>query len=930
MTPPISLVAGDRAIQFGYIEHIENLAIGSDRIENGTLNIEIGSLTGGIVNLSAANLQIPPTPRPTPIFLRPRAFPHLIGRKQEIKIALEVQPNSQPVEFYGVAGIGKSVLLRYLAHDPAIANIFADGIVHYHLANYQSASDLLQTLFETFYDCRIPFKATNAQIRHALKGKKALIILDIAEGITPKDIEIIIDHLSDCSFLIGSPERYFWGEGRSTALRGLELNEAIALVAQALGRELSVEEKAEAEKLVTGLEGHPLHILQAVALAQAEQRSLAMIAIQVKTGTAKIDWVKQAIASLSRPERWIFSLLAALGANVTIGAEAIAKIVDLPDATAPLATLLRRNLVEGDGDRFQMASSLAKDVQPHLDVSIWMEKATQFFTSWTQQQQNLPDLPNLILQESDAIMRSLEWSAGAREGLKVVELGRTMEGIFALNGQWGRWEQVLQWMLEAAQANENQAITAFALHQMGTRALCLQQLAIAEDYLSRAMEIRVAIGDRIGIEATKHNLNSLHLILNPPALQPEQTIPKIPSWLWKFGIPILLFGAIGFFFFERTKPSLENPIITAPATESPPSTSTPTPLGSNLKDLVLDRNVAKVGDIVKGRVVLDAPASANGVSIQIESSDRNLAAAIKPSLQIKANQQEGSFEFVIPSSLQSEKEKTITITAIYGETKRQKTLIIAPLVTSTVTPAKISQLTLSQNPVTEGQATELKILLDSPSNGGAVINLSTDNPSLIKLPPSVTIQAGKNMSDAIAIVIPPVRSVNDASESQKVTITAKYQGESSNIVLEIAPKIVQKIQPNLKSIAFDLQSAKAGQSVTGKVLLDTPAPKDGIVVMLTSNNPYLTLGLENTITIRGNEMEAPFSFSIPKDINNYRDAKIVVIAQYGNTEVKTALPLQVVGGINLNSPATMRPDSFKLNPRITDFIQPKITPSPIK
>ena len=383
------------------------------------------------------------------------------------------------------------------------------------------------------------------------------------------------------------------------------------------------------------------------------------------------------------------------------------------------------------------------------------------------------------------------------------------------------------------------------------------------------------------------------------------------------------------FYIYLPKPPLETPIVTTPATSSLPIIPTPTPPRSNLKYLFLDRNIAKVGDIVKGRVVLDAPASANGVSIQIESSDRILAAAVNP-IQIKANQQEGSFEFVIPSSLQSEKEKTITITAIYGETKLQKTLIIAPLVTSTVTPAKISQLTLSQNPVTERQATELKILLDSPSNGGAVINLSTDNPSLIKLPPSVTIQAGKNMSDAIAIVIPPVRSVNDASESQKVTITAKYQGESSNIVLEIAPNVIQKAPPNLKSITFDLQTAKASQSVTGKVLLDAPASKDGIVVTLTSNNPYLTHGLENTVTIRGNEMEVPFSFSIPKDINNYPDAKIVVIAQYGKTEVKTDPPLQLLGRINPNTPATIRPDRFKINPRITDFIQPKITPSPIK
>ena len=77
-------------------------------------------------------------------------------------------------------------------------------------------------------------------------------------------------------------------------------------------------------------------------------------------------------------------------------------------------------------------------------------------------------------------------------------------------------------------------------------------------------------------------------------------------------------------------------------------------------------------------------------------------------------------------------------------------------------------------------------------------------------------------------------------------------------------------------------------------------------------------------------MEVPFSFSIPKDINNYPDAKIVVIAQYGKTEVKTDPPLQLLGRINPNTPATIRPDRFKINPRITDFIQPKITPSPIK
>jgi hypothetical protein len=59
MNPSISLVAGDHAIQFGYIEQVGNLSIGSDRkTDNGTLKVEIGSLTGSIVNLSSPELYI--------------------------------------------------------------------------------------------------------------------------------------------------------------------------------------------------------------------------------------------------------------------------------------------------------------------------------------------------------------------------------------------------------------------------------------------------------------------------------------------------------------------------------------------------------------------------------------------------------------------------------------------------------------------------------------------------------------------------------------------------------------------------------------------------------------------------------------------------------------------------------------------------------
>ena len=79
MTPNVSLNAGDHAIQFGYIEHLGNLSISHEQVaHNGLLQVQIGSIVGGVVNITSPDIQLPPRPRTTPILLRARPFPLLL------------------------------------------------------------------------------------------------------------------------------------------------------------------------------------------------------------------------------------------------------------------------------------------------------------------------------------------------------------------------------------------------------------------------------------------------------------------------------------------------------------------------------------------------------------------------------------------------------------------------------------------------------------------------------------------------------------------------------------------------------------------------------------------------------------------------------------------------------------------------------------
>src|SRR5712692_6475365 len=69
-----------------------------------------------------------PQPRPTPSRALPRAYPPLLDRTNETRQAADALQNAVSVQFFGEPGLGKSMLLRHLAHHP-VRDVFSDGAV---------------------------------------------------------------------------------------------------------------------------------------------------------------------------------------------------------------------------------------------------------------------------------------------------------------------------------------------------------------------------------------------------------------------------------------------------------------------------------------------------------------------------------------------------------------------------------------------------------------------------------------------------------------------------------------------------------------------------------------------------------------------------------------------------------------------------------
>ena len=818
----------------------------TQQVVHGDRNQIIGRVTGGTV-IYVSGDYTPPQPklRPQPIQLAPKPFPFLLGRQSAVTLATHTLPYRQLLAFHGTPGIGKTVLLRYLAHHPAIAPAFPAGLIYLRHRRYQSVSDLLQVLYEAFYDNPIPIKPTDVTIRQAIAGHPALVLLDEA-ALPQEDIAQLVNELPDLTFVFAAAERQLWGEGQSLELGGLSVEDGIALIARELYRPLNAAEQQAAAAIATALDGHPLQILQAVARAQEEGTSLVTLAQQLSTP-------KDLLAGLSKPQRHVLALLAML-AGLALAAERIAEIIRVPLIQPLLDQLQRRHLIERTEAGYRGLSEVALET---VELAVWRNRTIDCLTQWVQQQGNTSG----DLQAADVLFQCLEWAIEAHRWGDAAILGQTLEAAFSLNGQWDAWGHTLRWLLQAAQGSSDRALEGYALHQLGTRALCLNDLTTAQKYLELAREIRTDLNDP-GLEATLQNLNYLNMLPPPPPSPPPQEKPTVLSGgkQLMLGGLVAIVGILGYGAWETLKPEQKVPLmvssseladidlqsnlssLTNPPTEDRTCTSyrvvseNPEGTEAQVTALTVEPVQVRSGELISGRVQLNCEAPEEGLSLTMIVGEGDIRRPLGVA-RIGDGQQEGLFQVQIPDDYPAGQ---VVLVATHANIK--------------------------------GASTIIEIFAGSESAGSG----SSQDPE----------QGDSGSTESETSQDPDQKGSgsNESNTSQDPRQAAcDHQAYLARAGAILGEELIQISVQN---------EIDWGQTVTVAILLACPSSEGGSAVQLSSDGDdgFLIQNLPHAILVESEQ--GTFSFKIPKDGHNYPKGKqVVVTATYDG--YRADLPIDI-------------------------------------
>ena len=499
-------------------------ALISGQVAVGEKIVQIHAEHGAIVNYQTARERPVPVARPVPVRRLPRPFDALVGRGQLLADVHGALARGGPAELVGEPGIGKTSLLRNLAHH--LAELQPHGVV-YTAVRGIPAGDLLQLLFETFYDCGgETVVATDEELARYLGDRQALILLDDAE-LDREDLQRVMDVAAVSTFVSAAPTRRVWGDGASFAVPGLAEADATALFERELGRSLGAAEQAVVARWCRGMNGSPLGILQLSGLLRDGQ--LLSAASLDTIDAARLEQL--ILDQLSEADRRVIAPLLAAG-RAPVPSQVIAATTDVAEAAARLARLEDRHVVQAHSPRYTLAGG-GVNGQPSSGAdgaAIYDEAAdaSGALAEWFTRGREPAGDDAERLAEGElllALLRDAE-RRGSRDD--VIALARAGDRWLALGGRWAAWRIALKAALRAAAQGGSTAEEAWALHQLGSRALGLGDHAAAARHLTRALELREALGDHAGAAVTRHNLDLLAGPPPPPDDPPPKPRPKLP------------------------------------------------------------------------------------------------------------------------------------------------------------------------------------------------------------------------------------------------------------------------------------------------------------------------------------------------------------------------------------------------------------------
>jgi hypothetical protein len=440
--------------------------------------------------------------KPLPLLQIPPAPQRFLGRVAAVEAAIAAIQAGQSVQVVAGAGLGKATFLRYLAHRLEVTTSHPDGILY--VSRVQAVEDLVQTIGERFYVIYPDSKLMQEEWQVSLQELQILIILADAQWL-PEDVQQLRQVFGQSTFLLAGRSSRSLPDCVTIKLPVLSLPETRELAQQVWGRSLDATDERWVELCWQRFQGHPARLVQLFELlrqgkwdwAGCQQR---LWGSGVTQRAAAEQLLRQTLDTLSTPQRWILGLLCALdGVGLTVGQ--IAAMTGPQEPQSSLQGLLRLALVQQFEGRYRVADYVRVAAAKQFDSEPWMARGADVLVEWLKGQP-----PELVLPEVPVVMAFLGWAVRQQRWELVLQLARSVDAVLVLGKLWEEWRRSLQWALQAAWQLADRSAEAWAWHQMGVRALCLEDVTTAYDALQQSLRLRQELGDPQAIALTQRHL----------------------------------------------------------------------------------------------------------------------------------------------------------------------------------------------------------------------------------------------------------------------------------------------------------------------------------------------------------------------------------------------------------------------------------------
>ncbi len=323
----------------------------------------------------------------------------------------------------------------------------------------------------------------------------------------------------------------------------------------------------------------------------------------------------------------------------------------------------------------------------------------------------------------------------------------------------------------------------------------------------------------------------------------------------------------------------QNTLVVRPAGASPsPAT---------LSTLTLNSTSVAAGVSLSGFVTLTAPAPVGGEVINLAASANGTQIA-PASVTVPAGSTSATFSTLAAPQVNSATWVLFQARDDASGASLGRLFEIQP----SVGPATLLAIGPSDQNLIGGNTGRASVALIMPAPaGGGVVTLSTDNPTYIHVPASVTIPAGNSaVSFAVGTSSVPILPTGG-------NIFASAGGITKSIFVDVSP------DPNapsiLQSVTFNPSSVVGGNTTTGTLLLNSPAPAGGAEATLATSNgvaspqPVATVPAGQTsvtFTVNTSAVTANTSVTITAIVGSASQTGVLTVTKAGAAPTPTPTP----------------------------------------